>query len=410
MKEKLTRNIGLKILSVILAAILWLVITNVDDPIETRTLRDIEVDIINEDVINSLDQTYKIIEGDKIDFTYAARRSVADSLSKSDFKVTADFAKLSRVYAVAIEITCPRYGDEVVITNMSNPTMVVELEDLEQKNFMVSINIVGKTAEGYVVGEKTARPNIIQVEGPKSKIERIAKIAVDIEVYEERESYQTMGLPKALDEEGEVIDTSNLKFSYNNIDVIYVDANIDIYKTKEVDLLITPTGEPASGYAMTSIEYEPKKIEIAGEKEKLRNIHSITITEDITGQRENIEKEINISEQLPEGIILVGEDQTAVVNITIERNETKEITIWPGDIEQRNKPQDLTVSYITTGPITVRVTGPSEDIEDVSRLSLKPYIDLEHHAVGTYSLNIQSDIPDNVTILNNPMLSIKLTQ
>ena len=37
MKDKLTRNIGVKILSVVIAAFLWLVITNVNDPVKSRT-------------------------------------------------------------------------------------------------------------------------------------------------------------------------------------------------------------------------------------------------------------------------------------------------------------------------------------------------------------------------------------
>jgi YbbR domain-containing protein len=60
MKEKLTKNIGLKILSIILAAILWLVITNVDDPEEAKTFTDIKVQVINEKAITSQDKVYDI--------------------------------------------------------------------------------------------------------------------------------------------------------------------------------------------------------------------------------------------------------------------------------------------------------------------------------------------------------------
>ena len=67
MKEKLTRNIGLKILSIVLAAILWLVITNIDDPIKTKNFYNVPVEILNEDAIASLNQVYDIKEGETID-------------------------------------------------------------------------------------------------------------------------------------------------------------------------------------------------------------------------------------------------------------------------------------------------------------------------------------------------------
>ena len=105
MKEKLTRNIGLKILSIVLAAILWLVITNIDDPIKTKNFYNVPVEILNEDAIASLNQVYDIKEGETIDFTVAARRSIIENLALSDFRVTADFSKLSDVNAVTIDIT-----------------------------------------------------------------------------------------------------------------------------------------------------------------------------------------------------------------------------------------------------------------------------------------------------------------
>src|SRR5690554_4778221 len=115
MKEKLTRNIGLKILSVILAALLWLVITNVNDPVMYETFSDMPVTILNEDLINTSKQSYEIIEGETVDFKVAARRSIIESLRKSDFDVTADLANLSNVNAVNITITPRRYKDEIEI-------------------------------------------------------------------------------------------------------------------------------------------------------------------------------------------------------------------------------------------------------------------------------------------------------
>ena len=47
MKEKLTNNLGLKLLSLLMATLLWLVVVNSQDPLETRTFTDIPVKIIN---------------------------------------------------------------------------------------------------------------------------------------------------------------------------------------------------------------------------------------------------------------------------------------------------------------------------------------------------------------------------
>ena len=58
MKDFFTKNIGLKLLSVLLALLLWLTVMNVEDPTVTATISDIPVQIINDDVIKTFISTY----------------------------------------------------------------------------------------------------------------------------------------------------------------------------------------------------------------------------------------------------------------------------------------------------------------------------------------------------------------
>ena len=356
MKEKLTRNIGLKILSIILAVILWLVITNVDDPVKTKNFYNVPVEILNVDAIASLNQVYDIIEGETINFTVAARRSIKDNLTSSDFKVTADFSKLSDVNAVAINISCPRYGDKVVVTDGLYQVMKISLEDLAEKHFKVNVVQKGVPAKGYYVSEKTAN-TIIRVSGPISKIESISQIVVEVDVTEEAGTYRTTEQPKALDKDGKEIDSSNLEFSDKTVTI-----NIGMYKTKTIDLLITTSGKPADGYIMTAVDYEPKTIVIAGDNEALSKIQSLSAQEDIDGAAQDIKKEINLQEQLQEGLILIDENQTAVINIKIEKAKTKELTLKPEDINYKNKPEGLDIGFLTNAPIVIKVTGPESVI------------------------------------------------
>jgi len=403
MKKKLTKNIGLKILSVILAAILWLVITNVDNPEETKRISNVPVEVLNGDVIASLDQVYDITEGETIDFTIEAPRKIRDELNKADFVVTADFSNMSAVNSVPIEISCPRYGDEVTIVDGKYQFMKVSLEELIKEPFKVNIKQNGEVAEGSFVGESTSSPNIIQVSGPKGRVERIAEVVVDVDVTGVSESFHATATPKVLDTDGNEIDASKLTFSES---IIVLD--IAIYKTKPINLQITVTGEPAYGYAMTNREYEPKTITVAGDDAALKSISYLGIEESIAGATENIEKEINLQDELPEGIFLVGEDKTAVINITIEKMVTKDVTIWPGDIEPRNKPVDLNLNYNTVGPVIISVMGIASEMNDISRLDIKPYFDLTGYLAGTYTITFNIDPLKHLTLVNAPFISFNL--
>ncbi len=406
MKEKLTRNIGLKILSIILAAILWLIITNVDDPITPGHFNNVPVKILNADAIDAIstrDMVYEIVEGATIDFKFAARRTIIDNISLSDFEVTADFAKLSDVNAVTIDIKCPRYGENVTITEGLYQVMKINLEELVSKNFKVTVVSKGEPAEGYYIGEKTAS-TIISVTGPKSKIERINEIVAEVNVAGASETYSSYEKLKAFDEEGEEI-SSNLTFSQG-----YVSISVKVYKTKEIKLKVKTIGKPASGYTLAGVDFEPKTIEIAGPDDILNSITELVIEEDISDVKESIPpKEVNLQEQLKEGLLLAGDDKTAVVNITIEKVSTKELTIWPGDIDVRNKPANMEMAFLTTGPIKVIVNGPSNELKDLSRNSMKPYIDLSEYTYGTYAIRLQMEAGEFSTLADNQSVSVYLT-
>lgn len=398
-------NLGLKVLSIILAAILWIVITNIDDPIGSKDFDDMPVEILNEDVITDLGKVYDIIQGETIDFTIEARRSIREKLKRSDFVVQADFTELSDVYAVPIKIYSPQYGDAVIVTRGKDQRMKISLEELISETFKVNVVLKGEVAEGYFVGAKTANPNIITVSGPKARIERISDVIVEVDVTGSTDSFHSVGQPKVLDEEGKEMD-----ISYFNFNESYVSYNIDLYKTKEINLQVSASGKPAEGYVMTDIEYEPKRIEVAGKEEDIRRIRFLSIKHPINNATADISEEINLQDELPEGIVLVDEDKTVVINIKIERLNTKDITIWPGDIDFRNKSSDLSLNMITTGPLQVTVTGPDAELLEISRDSLRPYIDIADYRAGTYTETLKfGTLTRNSKVSVSPEINFNLT-
>lgn len=405
MKDKLTNNIGLKVLSIILATILWLVITNAENPIGTKTFDNVPVTILHESVISDLGKVYDIVQGETISFTVEARRSIREVLRASDFRVVADFNELSDVYAVPIEvIASTKFDDPVVVKDINEKVMIVSLEELVQKTFKVNIVQKGDIAEEYYVGAKIATPNIITVSGPKARVERIKEVTVEIDATGASASFNAIGQPKLIDEEGKEMD-----ISYFNFNESYVSVKIDLYRTKDINLLVQATGNPADGYAMTKIEYEPKSITVAGKDEDLQRLRYLQVKHSIGDATSNIAEEINLQSKLPEGMVLVGEDQTAVINITIEKMITKDIMIWPGDVDFRNKSSTLNLQLYTTGAMTATVIGPAAELENITRTSLKPYVDIAGKDPGTYSETLKFDgLYEHSKVSISPEISFNL--
>ncbi len=404
MKDRLTKNFGTKVLSIFLSIIVWLLITNVEDPVVPKEFKDVPVKLLNRDVIEESGETFDIIENETINFTVRARRSIRDKLTKEDFEVTANLEHLNEFDVVDIRITSPIYGNEIKITEGNDLKMSLEREKLFEDSFRVDIVEIGQVNEDYVIGNKKSDPYIIFVSGPKGRVERIDKVIVEVDVEGISGQIYRRANPKAIDEEGNEIE--QLTYSHNNI---YI--TIDLYEKKEISLNVEVSGEPAFGYAITDLDFVPKNIVIAGEKSVLQDIDSITYTEDVTGINESVSKIIDLEEELPGGVIVVGDDKTAALSITVEKLETKTINLLSSDIAFKNKPLNKNAYVSMVSPIRVNVMGSKEDIDKITRSTLKAYVDLSGHtAGGTYSLELQSDDSNDVEIINTPPINVLIEE
>ena len=114
MRSLLTKNLGLKIVSVLGAFVLWLVVVNVDDPVISKTYTGISVEILNGDVLTSQDKCYEVAgDSGTINVVVTAHRSVIDLMSKDYIKATADMKSLTSADTIPIEVKSTRYSDRI---------------------------------------------------------------------------------------------------------------------------------------------------------------------------------------------------------------------------------------------------------------------------------------------------------
>ena len=234
MKEKLTSNIGLKLLSLFLATFLWLGVINSQDPIETVTFTDIPVTIINKDALIDKDKIPEVVEGDKITVVVEARRKICDNLTRDNIVAVADFEKISLTDAVPIEVSIIGYADrEVEIIRGMNQMMKLRLEDSISKDFRVKISTVGETASGYVIGDMVASPNMIRLTGSQTQINRIAEVVLIVQVDGMSKDSKVTGVPVIYDINGDYVNMNKVEMNTE-----FVEVTIPILQTKKVKIYV----------------------------------------------------------------------------------------------------------------------------------------------------------------------------
>ncbi len=405
MKERLTRNLSLKILSLLVAFLVWVVILNVDDPVVTQSFYDITVTKINENALVQVDKVYEVVSGNTIDVKVKGKRSIINSLKKTDFQAVADLSKLSIVKAVPIDVKIPKYGDDVEIIQENN-TMQVNLENLEFQQFRIDVVTTGNVADGYYIKEKTSSPNIIQVSGAESVINKINEVVVEVDVSNASETFKETGIvPKVYDKNGTLMDSSKLKLSYEDVSV-----SVELLKTKTVNLFIDLTGTPYPGYKYGEPDYEPKQVVIAGEQSQLDKVQYIMGEYNIDNRRTDIEDEVNIADFIKDDVILIDDNQTAVINVKVEKLKNKNINYNSSDIELQNLPPGLAANLSTDETVLVEVYGEDDAISAINKYNLKPYIDLTDSDVGTKQYRIEFNPPDSNVTISNPRVSVTVSK
>lgn len=406
MKSRIMNNIGIKLLSIVVAFLVWLVIINIIDPTTTKRFNDIPVEILNENVITSSNQVYEVVSGDKVDVTVKGKRSFLEELTEDDFYACADLSKLSTVNTAGIQVKLNKSTKENVELDWNNEVLRISLEEKRSQQFRVEISTEGDLADSYVLGEITTQPNIIEVSGGKSKIKRIAKIGAMVELQGQNSDLETDVTPILYDSSGDVIDSTNVTFSKDTVHV-----GIKVVPTKSIPIFVDVKGTPSEGFRHIQTDYKPDSILVSGPKAELEKLKSITIPVSVEGAHKDVEEEVDLTKYIPSSCKLEDEFNTVSIRCVIEKNGKRTFSFVNSDINLKNLPADMNFSYGDENERhNITITGGEDDLQGVTLTSLGASIDVDGMSAGSHVVEVKFDLPKNIKLKSKVKVEILLTK
>lgn len=392
--KRVTNNLGIKLMAVLFAVILWLVVVNVDDPTKTKTFTT-SVAVENENAITSMGKYFEVADGgNTVSFTVTAKRSILNMLSNTDFKAVADMSKIEDMKRVPIVISATRYTSSV-----SLPTDVqyldVNVEELQTKQLVISAAYTGTPAENCAVGEvSVASSNVLKVSGPASVVSKIASAKATISVDGMSTNITDFVVPTLYDGDGKVIDTTRLTL---NMDTVSISATIlDI---KYVQIEAVAAGKPLNGFENTGITYSPQTVAIKGSADKLNTVNSIEIPQgiiNIDGAMDDVTQTVDISSYLPEGITLANmNDKKVIVTVKIEQMSTKTFAVPANNITITNVPAGYDV-VMKNDIVSVSINGLESNLANLAASSIKGVVDATGMGEGDHTLTINLELDHNL--------------
>lgn len=417
-KRKLTDNLSLKIMSVAIAIVVWLIVVNIDNPVGTNYYTITDVELINKEYVESSDTIGKMCmpeeNQDSVKVAITASKKVRDRIRLSDITAVADLQQAVSLdtdpVMVPITVTCLASGVLPSDIKVTPQNLTVNLDEKETQEFVVNVS-KGDTKPGkdYEVGSLTASPEKIRITGPKTLVNKIDKVNATIALDGNTEDYTQEVNLTIYDKNQEALSESEMNsLRIENNAKVVVTAKLWKIRTG-VKIAAGYVGTPAGGYQVGSVKTVPDTISVAGNTEGLESLsendNMITIPADridISGESKDVERKISLKNLLPDNVKLTSDSSEDVwVTVSILPVESQEFNLPTKNIEVKNKPDNLQVTF-ETAQIALRIKSESEDLEDLNiNEDVKAEIDLKDKEAGNYKVPVKLSLPDGYEMVED---------
>lgn len=399
----LSHNFGLKVLSLLIAVLLWNnVVTNNASITRTKTIANLTGYISGQATLNS---TYGLALLDNpaeqlgsISVLVEVSQSEYAKVSKDNVQVTLDLSSVRTAGTQEVPLRASTsYGRVVRILPDS---LSLTFESIDARNIPVNVQLTGEGSAKCWYNVNRSNPSMLTISGAASVVQSIVSAYVYIDVSNETNSFTVAERYVLVDSEGNEIPQTMLDRSSTSVSV-----SLDVYPTKEIpiseELENVITGQPAEGYVVESVSIQPDTLTVAAEKELLDSITELHIDPiSVDGLTQSFAARASVTKLSSFKSISAEE---VYVNVTIAE-ET--VGAWVDDVKISyiNKGEGLILS-VESDRTRVYVTGPRSIVESLQQNGFVATVDLSGLEEGDYSLGMSFPATADPSVAFTPEIS-----
>lgn len=376
------KNGKLKFMAAVGTIVLWTVLMNNINPMQSVLIQDVPVTLLNTRAITDEGMSYHVTSGSTVDVEVSGRRSVVDSITKEDLAAYADMSKLSITNAAEIRVNCKISG----VTAESKETMMaIAIEDTKELDYDIKVKTVGEVASGNYINAITPEHKSLKIKGPVTMVNVIGDVVAEYDISSAKDGDVLVTDIVIYDKNGMVMDTKDLQLGFET-----VSATVSMYETKTVPLTVSVMGISDDG-EITSYTYDKNDITIAADELTLEATKGIfmevPVNIDSSVDSSEFVKVVNMADFLPKNVFLSEKENKLAINVSYEKYVEKNVDV---KIEMINKSRKLEYSAES---LSVRVRGTKEDID---ALEVTGIIDVNGLEAGVYPVDV---FIDNVNVI-----------
>lgn len=395
------KDITIKIVSVLLAIIFWLYVSNNDNPFTTKVFYNIPINIENQNYLSENGFIVKNESRYSVDVTIRGRKEVVDKIRTDDFETTLDYSQIRSINDKKLIITepvCKQKG--ITIISYSPSTFDIQLERNKSNTFAVELKSNVTMKPGYVLLKSALSSETMTITGEESMIDSVGSIKANLEIKDLDRDTTKVVQCTVYNKEGKEISSlsNNLK------------ATVTLEVAKEVPVSLVTRGRLAADYVETLRLIDPVKALITGPVEALESISGIK-TEQVDIDKIDSNFTASVPLIVPEGVKLVNTPKEITVNINVEKLILRDIELVNNDISILNATNDGSLIYeIKADKLVLQLKGRQADVNAIKLENLKPAVDVTGLLEGTHKLPLNITIPSQVKLMQQETVDVKITK
>jgi YbbR domain-containing protein len=391
MSRWLARNLGLMILSLILAFFFWAVATEATDPtLEEPFGSSIPIEIIGLDEgMLAYGMSPTRVNVDQL----RAPQSVWQTLTSDNLHAYIDLSDVSTgTLTVPIKVDVQVTPMQVLKITPSDVNITVE--PIAEKEITVTIRTEGTPLFGFRADEPEVVPQTVRVRGPASWVAKVTEAQVTISLDGQQSDVRGDYQPVLMDENEHTV--ANVESIPKSLTI-----NVPISPLGYVrDLAVTVAweGQPASGYRIANLVVDPQIVKVYGRVERVREAPGYLLTQPVSLDTLTRSLTTTVALQMPEGLSLISPPRPYVtVSLTIEAIQSGlTLVVTPTlrglAIDMDATPSVETIALVLSGPMTVMEHLQATDVEAA--------LDLTNLLPGDYTIIPVVEVPPGVIIQN----------
>ena len=387
-KHALLHNIGLKLLSLVLAITLWVIVLNNDTSItRERTLTNLYITTTNQTTLDGRGLIPTEVLSDilpQVRVTVDVNQADYYRVTSNNVRVELDLSRIRETGEQTLPLTASTvYG---TVDSIYPDSVTLNIDRLESRNVQVQVSLMGADDSKLWYSSPASNPSIITVTGPASQVEQItnARAVMDLSGISSTGTITRAVSYELLNNEQEPVEFETLTRSTSS-----VITSVDAYPIASVRVDTDPakvlSGSVATGYQVDYVEAEPVEIAVAGSQRFLDALGSVQLyTINVTDMSETTTKRTRVNRQT-EMRYLSTEDVLVTVHIS-PRIITRTFDNVAPEITELGEG----LSASAAGKCTITATGPYNVLNGITRSDIALYVDAgDCTAPGKYELKPQ---------------------